>query len=516
MFSKSKIMLERKIIGIKNNPIYQELKNYYGRSTIFSALGIERNENRHSAFLCWLLDPKSDHQLDVEPLKKFLALYAVENNNIDIELRTAFITGRYDIESVEIDKEVTLGRFCENDAELMLDKKQRRLDIWSEFSVFLPDNNVGRKIVLVIENKIYSKEGSKEVIKEGIIEKVYQTNVYHDCLTKYYNDETLLEVFLTPDTAEKANCQQFLHITYQQVLDNVLLPLTTLITSEHAEHFINDYIRNLGTPALNDEDSEKKVKTYSILATSAKERNLLQRLLDTEEMKPVLKMSLIAVYGDQAKTVVGKEEMKKNENMQPYEIALLTEFWNDNTDVFKAMLYNLDIFEDKKAVEKIFKESNRDTTKYLVEKKCEDKWVIADPVFNRPLAKGRAACVFFAQWLDMHKSEFTLDEVREAFPISINKYYENSKWEFHDTLIFGGNSDSFIINKAGKKIKLCEDKWDFYPITDGRNSKCGWGYLKDGNYALMPKMWRKEDFQRLLEHIETKSQLFEGLRIRQV
>ena len=44
-------MLERDILRIKNNPIYQELKGYYSQSTIFSALGIERNENRHSAFL---------------------------------------------------------------------------------------------------------------------------------------------------------------------------------------------------------------------------------------------------------------------------------------------------------------------------------------------------------------------------------------------------------------------------------------------------------------------------------
>ena len=77
--------MEKSILRIKNNPIYQELKGYYSQSTIFSALGIERNENRHSAFLCWLLDPKSDHQLGVEPLKKFLALYAVVNEKSDSE-----------------------------------------------------------------------------------------------------------------------------------------------------------------------------------------------------------------------------------------------------------------------------------------------------------------------------------------------------------------------------------------------------------------------------------------------
>ena len=132
-------MIEKSILKIKNNPVYQELKGYYGHSTIFSALGIERNENRHSAFLCWLLDPKSDHQLGVEPLKKFLALYAATNDKNDIELRAAFITGRFEVEAVEINKEVALARFC--DTNVNLNEKQKRLDIWAEFSVVLPDSN---------------------------------------------------------------------------------------------------------------------------------------------------------------------------------------------------------------------------------------------------------------------------------------------------------------------------------------------------------------------------------------
>ena len=134
-------MLERSILRIKNNSVYQELKSYYSQSTIFSALGIERNENRHSAFLCWLLDPKSDHQLGVEPLKKFLALYAANNKNLDIELIAAFITGRYELENIQLEKELTLARFCDEVDAINLDEKQKRLDIWAEFSVVLPDNN---------------------------------------------------------------------------------------------------------------------------------------------------------------------------------------------------------------------------------------------------------------------------------------------------------------------------------------------------------------------------------------
>jgi len=42
-------MLDKIILGIKNNSVYQELNAYYGQSTVFSALGIERNENRQGA-----------------------------------------------------------------------------------------------------------------------------------------------------------------------------------------------------------------------------------------------------------------------------------------------------------------------------------------------------------------------------------------------------------------------------------------------------------------------------------
>ena len=500
-------MIEKSILKIKNNPVYQELKGYYGHSTIFSALGIERNENRHSAFLCWLLDPKSDHQLGVEPLKKFLALYAATNDKNDIELRAAFITGRFEVEAVEINKEVALARFC--DTNVNLNEKQKRLDIWAEFSVVLPDSNDSRRVALVIENKIYSKEG-----KRG---DVYQTDVYHDCLSKFYEDDTLLEVFLTPDE-EGAHCPSFIHLSFQQLLDDVLLPLSPMTSSAHARLFIDDYIRNLGKPALNDEDDEKKIKNYSILATSEYERKRLQQLLDIDGVKDIIERALVAVYGDMAKDIVGKEAV--SQKMEPYETAILTEFWNGNTDIIKAMLYNLSIFPNskKEAVDRIFKESNRDTTKYVVERLEGDNWVFADELFNRPLAKGRTACVFFGQWMKLHEGRFSLEKIREAFPISINKYYESSKWAFIDTLIFGSEASSLqanLVNKAGQKIELASAKWDFYPIKYGPN-RCGWGYDEDGNMAVMPKMWRKEDFQRLLDHIEANPTLFEGLRIRQI
>ena len=92
------------------------------------------------------------------------------------------------------------------------------------------------------------------------------------------------------------------------------------------------------------------------------------------------------------------------------------------------------------------------------------------------------------------------------------KFMENTSRIDYRTLfetIFDNESENAY------HIDFLSDKWDFYPLKL-RKSKCGWGYLKDGNMAIMPKMWRKEDFQRLLDHIDAHPELFSGLRIRQI
>lgn len=497
-------MFDKSILGIKNSPVYQELNVYYGQSTVFSALGIERNENRHSAFISWLLNPKSDHQLGVEPLKKFLALYASVNENVNTQLRAALITGRFDIENVQIETEVALSRFSGDESNIRLEKKQKRLDVWAEITISLPDSTSCETIVLVIENKIYSKEG----VKDGD----YQTEVYHNYLSQYCCDQTLFEVFLTPD-AEQAHCPQFVHLTYQELLDNVLQPVSMLATNEHTKIFIGDYIRNLGRVALNDDERKD---TYSILATSAYEREKLQQLLNAEGMKETIEGCLYAVYGEKTKKMIGKDKWERLTQMTTPDIVLLAEFWNSNTAILKAMLHTLDIFSGhKKEVDAIFKENNRDNTKYFVEREENGKWIAANNDFRRPLAKGRAACVFFSQWLKMQKEKISLDEAKAAFPVSINHYYENSKWDFVDSLVYRVETRSsiqYVVNAVGMETKLEDDNWDFYPLD---RRQCGWGYLKGHEIAIMPKMWRKDDFQLLLDHISENPQTFSGLRIRQ-
>ena len=45
------------ILKFYKNQAFQRLNAYYGQSTVFDVLGVQRSENRHSAFLKWLFDP---------------------------------------------------------------------------------------------------------------------------------------------------------------------------------------------------------------------------------------------------------------------------------------------------------------------------------------------------------------------------------------------------------------------------------------------------------------------------
>lgn len=45
--------MEEAILGLMNSAEFQELNSYYNEKTMFSALNVERNENRHSAFIAW-------------------------------------------------------------------------------------------------------------------------------------------------------------------------------------------------------------------------------------------------------------------------------------------------------------------------------------------------------------------------------------------------------------------------------------------------------------------------------
>lgn len=362
-------------------------------------------------------------------------------------------------------------------------KKQNkdRIDIWMVACLTYEEEGEERKRVfpIVIENKIYSGLGAD------------QTKRYFDAMIQYISTvktETGLDyqpigVLLSPQGIAP-DCGQFTTMTYQQLLDHVLSPISVMAMPTMERSFVETYIRNLSKP------SDAANQGYTPLAVSEQERNLITQVyqLDAE----LFGAMLVAVYGNKVEKVTGKSDME----MDREDLLVLQETWDANDDMLKAVLYQK--FTDNISIlAKLFKGSNRDNTKYRVYY-GKDKTEVFP---GKRLSKAMAACAIFKAYLACCPGT-TLNQLRVAFPCKdINAYYFDNYY-----------ADLFYlypqkVNKHGepcleftaekRKGKLSLAMWDFN-LNEERLLSLNHGT----ETAMCVKMWRKSDFDRLLEHVE--------------
>lgn len=488
--------LESTILSIYNSAEYQQLKEYYGKSTMFSALGIARSENRHSAFLAWLLDAAADHKLGNEPLKKLLGLYALHSTTISNSMKTQLITGHYNLTDIKVSTEETLANY---EGGQGLKDNQKRLDIASSFTIApIGSEDATIEAVLVIENKVYSKEG-----QHG--DKM-QTQIYHDCLSDFCkkNNKELFEVFLTPDEDQKPACNAFCQLTYQQLLDFVITPLSFISTDSHTSTMISDYIRNLGVPAFNMDEHDNAMDDYTIMATSKDEIAKLNALYQIEGFAELFSNTLLAKFEDKAFSLCGEDAQSKLNALNADTAELLTEFWDANVNIFKAVMRYVAPYSGNTDCNTLFKKSNRDNSKYRVSYNGER-------IFpqKRSLSKGMTALAIFHAYVKKNKNQdISIGDLNKAFPCEkLNDYYYKSYYNsiFHEyamELTFDGGTHKGNPSRA---------VWDFY-VDESQLMVIASGTKK----VMAVKMWRKGDFEKLLNHVNTHKELFDGIVVEQV
>jgi hypothetical protein len=473
--------IEQRVVKFLSSPSFGQLKAYYNQATIFNVIGVERSENRHSAFLRWLFCPDSSHGLGTEPLKLFLRLVATLRwgaQTFGEELYRKVLAGSYDIELIEpLELEKNVGELGKSE------KKQNRdrIDIWMVACLTYEEEGqkVKRVFPIVIENKIYSGEGPN------------QTQRYYDAMVQYIStmtEETGMNyspigVLLSPDGKNPA-CGQFVNMTYQQLLDYVLVPVLSMTMPPTERSFVETYIRNLGRP------SDAANHDYSPLAVSDQERNLIKNVYQVNP--ELIDEMLMAVYGDKAEQVIDGSFKTADVQQQ----RLLQEVWDANDDLFKVMAYQHYI-DKKEILAKLFKGNNRDNSKYRVYYGKKNTEVFS----GKRLSKAMAACAIFKAYL-LCRPETSLEQLREAFPCKdINAYY----WDnYYADLFYLYPED---VNEAGepcleftaekRKGQPSLAKWDFN-LCDERLLPVANGTQK----AMCVKLWRKGDFDRLLEHVE--------------
>jgi hypothetical protein len=270
--------IEDKILEFNNDPDVFALRNRYAQKTFLDIMSVARSENRHSAFLAWLLKGEDfavspqDHPI-VHLLDSIITRVGenkiandekVNNQDYKIsnydQLKETILTR--DIKSIEIEEiktEKSLGDLCVDATGKSLTglPKLDRIDVYIRFSIVRKTTLGILDYEIIIENKIGSSEGDKpngkyaKPIEGKDIAEIFnavQTIRYFMACT--HNDRAnrpengSICVYLTPDFEKDPVSPYFIHITYQNVLDRIIEPLLLpdVNTSDRVRLFLEEYI----------------------------------------------------------------------------------------------------------------------------------------------------------------------------------------------------------------------------------------------------------------------------------
>lgn len=221
--------------------IFLKLQSAQNKKNIFDIVGQTHTEHWHSAFICWLLSPDADHNLETFALNRLLALYAkkAEESHNNYYENVTF--------SDILDMDYT--DFTFKTEQGIYGKAQGSIDILGK----------GQDYIVVIENKVDANE--RTTVIDGQTQG--QTYVYYDYFSnnKKYNDNKKLYIYLTASNTEPLD-KHFMKITYQEFYDSVISKcFSNPNVDTDAKYLIEQYIFNL---------RKKSNKTNQPLALTAK------------------------------------------------------------------------------------------------------------------------------------------------------------------------------------------------------------------------------------------------------
>ncbi len=162
------------------DPILLRLESLLKRFNLFEAIGVIRQELRHSDLLACLLDPGQSHGLGAVLLREFLR--AVQQTSED-----GSTLATLDLDALRLDKCYVL-------------REWRHIDI-------LVIDNVNR-LAIIIENKIDTKESPGQLIR-------YFEEVSHHA---NYQNYQIIALYLTPE-GDEPSFDRYLCVSYTQVCE---------------------------------------------------------------------------------------------------------------------------------------------------------------------------------------------------------------------------------------------------------------------------------------------------------
>lgn len=167
---------------IINNDEMEIVKARINRFNPLKVLRMEDHEVRHSNILAWMLDPNENHNFDDKFLKRFLLQAILNPSNGNVKTKVDNI---YELQNM-------------NFYDCKVYREQNNIDI-----LVVSEMN---KIIILIENKVYSGEHSN------------QLNRYLNIVNDIYEGYVIIPIFLTLEGLEASNDKYF-SLSYENVLE---------------------------------------------------------------------------------------------------------------------------------------------------------------------------------------------------------------------------------------------------------------------------------------------------------
>lgn len=285
------------LINFNNDSNVKKLRRYFNDKSFLEILHIDRKENYHSRFLKWLFEDSETFEFANESLISLIIKRSSKQHK-------SFPN--------HIEKELLSGGFKANSSKVVLEDttEEGRCDIIITLSYQKQDDDKEEKLYIIIENKVDSTEH-----KAGRSNKE-QTSQYYSYYTNSvnYKDGEKFFVFLTPlDTVTlngyskpECDCGEFTQINYQDLLDNILSPLSTdEYVSQRKRFIIREYIKALSINYTQN----IMTNTTTAMAISDEFRDILKKFLDKNW--ELIKLSIDAKQNDPSITKEDQDKLKK-------------------------------------------------------------------------------------------------------------------------------------------------------------------------------------------------------------
>lgn len=396
-----------------------KIREKYDEPSFFQIISKERSETTYSSFLKWLFQDNWSSTRSSSFFLLFLDLLVKKSEEkqspiIEAELKKAVLTRSLSITSLSADIEsmvsVLAGEAETLSEEIIQRNKQNfektckdRIDLFIRCAIDkLPNNK--QELQIILENKIDSaEEGKKTKNKTGIddYDNKEQTKRYYIATKRKSSPVYQIYVYLTPDSAsDPTDIEHWIHITYQELLDNVINPMMSSSSlSDRARFFIEEFKNQLVFPTLEGDSIRPSI------AVGHEQSDVFDRIFkDNQDLiiAAILSSSDSVFWniGDEWFSDISKEEIltklnekKKNELTTEYitnngkwkrkmfeqfgadkryrisgeqftERDLLEQFWSKNKRFLTAILNGI---SEKDCIQPLLNELNkRDTTKYTL------------------------------------------------------------------------------------------------------------------------------------------------------